>query len=76
MGYQFNTLSMYFKIELISSNNLLTIVKSDNNPDRINNDSNKYINDGLIYNGNYITGFGFTDGIITWNTSNNELGTY
>jgi hypothetical protein len=75
-GISINTESMYFKIELISSNNLFTILKSNTNPTRTNNDDNKYINSGLVYNGNYITNAGFTNGTITWDTTNSDLGTY
>jgi hypothetical protein len=57
-------------------NHPFTIVKSDTNPERINSDSNRYINSGLVYTGYYEIAYGLITGKVTWDTSTSDVGKY
>ena len=57
-------------------NHPFTIVKSDINPERIGSDSNRYINNDLVYIGNYEIAYGLITGKVIWNTSTSDIGKY
>jgi len=59
-----------------SSSHPFVIVKSDTNPQRIMNDTNRLQGDEITYEGNYYVNKGLINGKILWNTDNSEIGTY
>ena len=59
-----------------SSSHPFVIIKSDTNPQRIMNDTNKLQGDEITYEGNYYVNRGLINGKVLWNTDNAEIGTY